>query len=167
MSLLYSAFRSNLKTNDGEKLWYPRLFKVGNTMGTLEIGQEVAKRSSMSPGDVLNVIETMQDIIQQNLLNSRSVRLDRIGTFTVTCRSAGNGVSTEEDVTSKQISNLKIRFTPSFTRSAYNGTTRAMFEGVTFEKVNKVKKGTKSEDEQGGTNPVGGNDDDDFVDPGA
>lgn len=166
MTLLYSAFRSNLKNNDGDKLWHPRLFKIGETMGTLEIGQEVAKRSSMAPGDVLNVIETMQDIIQQNLLNSRSVRLDRIGTFTVTCRSTGNGVLKEEDVTSKQITDLKIRFTPSFTRSAYNGITRAMFEGVTFEKVKKVKAEGKSEEEQGGTTPGGGNDDY-YVDPEA
>lgn len=167
MTLLYSAFRSNLENNEGDKLWYPRLFKVGETMDTLAIGLEIAKRSSMAPGDVLNVIETMQDIIQQNLLNSRSVRLGRIGTFTVICRAAGNGVLNEEEVTSKQITNLKIRFTPSFTRSTYNGITRTMFEGVTFEKVKKVKAGKKDEGEQGGTAPVVGNGDDDYVDPNA
>ena len=129
-------------------------------MTAREIGAEVAKRSSMAPGDVLNVIDTMMDIIHQNLLNSRSVCLDGLGTFTVTCRSAGNGVDTEDDVTSNQITELKVRFTPSYTRSKFEGTTRAMFAGVTFERIDNIK--TRKKD-----STPGGNDDDDFIDPEA
>lgn len=163
MPLLYTAIQSVLENKDGEKLWHPRILKVGDPMTVYELGVEVSKRSSMSAGDALNIIETAQDIIRQNLMNSRSVCLDRLGTFTVTCRSAKNGVKTEEEVSSKQISELKVRFTPSYTRSTYNGTTRAMFEGVTFEKVYKgnVKR------EQNTNNPNPGDDGEDIVDPGA
>lgn len=163
MPLLYTAYQSTLENKDGEKLWHPRILKAGDPMTVYELGVEVSKRSSMSAGDALNIIETAQDIIRQNLMNSRSVCLDRLGTFTVTCRSPKNGVKTEEEVSSNQITELKVRFTPSYTRNSYNGTTRAMFEGVTFEKVYKGK----IQRQQNTENPTPGGDDDDIVDPGA
>jgi predicted histone-like DNA-binding protein len=163
MALLYSAYKSAIATRDGEKKWHPRIVKVGNAMTSYELGVEISKRSSMTPGDALNVLDAMMDIIQQNLMNSRSVSLDRLGTFTVTCKSTGNGVDTEEEVSSKQITDLKVRFTPSYSRSHYNGITRAMFEGVTFEKINRAKVQKSQEPEE---NPDDGGDDG-FVDPNA
>jgi predicted histone-like DNA-binding protein len=163
MALLYSACQSTFETKEGKKQWHPRLVKVGDTMTSYELGVEISKRSSMTPGDALNVLDTMMNIIQQNLMNSRSVCLDRLGTFTVTCRSTGNGVDTEEEVSSKQITDLKVRFTPSYSRNQYNGTTRMMFEGVTFEKINRAKVQKSQEPEE---NPGDGGDDG-FVDPNA
>jgi predicted histone-like DNA-binding protein len=164
MALLYSAYQSTLETKEGKKQWHPRLVKVGESMTSYELGVEISKRSSMTPGDALNVLDTMMDIIQQNLMNSRSVCLDRLGTFTVTCRSTGNGVDMETEVSSKQITDLKVRFTPSYNRNRYNGTTRAMFDGVTFEKINRSKV-QKSEDAEETPEPEETPDDGGYLDP--
>lgn len=145
MALLYTAFQSVLENKEGKKLWHPRLIKLSDPMSTYELGTEVSKRGSMTAGDTLNVIETALDIIEQNLRNGRSVCLDRLGTFTITCRSTKNGVETEEEVSSDQITDLKVRFTPAYTRSKYNGTTRSMFNGVTFKKISKAKAANSEE----------------------
>lgn len=158
MPLLWKAVQSALKSKDGKKKWHPRLVKVGKTVDTKQLGKDVSKRSSMSAGDTMNVIETLMDVIRGYLMNSQSVRLDDIGTFTVVSNARGNGVDTEEEVTAKQIHGLKIRFTPSYTRNPIEGTTRAMFADIEFEKFEAKAKAA--------TNPSGG-DDDDYVDPNA
>jgi predicted histone-like DNA-binding protein len=168
MALLYTAYQSFIASKDGKRKWHPRIIKVGNTMTSYELGVEISKRSSMSPGDALNVLDTIMDIIQQNLLNSRSVCIDRLGTFTIGCRSSGNGVDNKEEVNSKQITELKVRFTPSFSRNQYNGITYPMFEGVTFEKLEKAmiqkeeKPEEKPEEGSGGDGEGGGS-----IDPNA
>lgn len=166
MPLLYSAYQSTLETKDGEKLWHPRLKKVGEPMTAYELGVAISKRTALSAGDSLNCVAAMQDIFYETLLSSRSICLDRIGTFTVTCRSTKNGVKTEEEVSAKQITDLKVRFTPAYTRNVYNGTTRAMFEGVTFEKIGKTKK-ADGNNTNPDPNPGGGGGGDEFIDPSA
>ena len=160
MPLLYKAVQSSLATKDGKKKWYPSLVKLGSPVTTKQLGIEVSKRSSMAPGDTMNVVDTVMDVIRQYLMNGRSVRLDDLGTFTVIANAKGHGVDTEEEVTSKQIQALKIRFTPSYTRNAIEGTTRAMYADIQFEKYEPKGKGSGA-----GIDP--GDDDDDVVDPDA
>ena len=68
------------------------------------------------------------------LLNSRSVRLDGLGTFTVIAQTRGKGVDAEKDVSPNQVTSLHFMFTPEYTRPAALGTTRALWQGVEFEK---------------------------------
>lgn len=134
MPLIYKAQQSALESKDGKKKWHPRLVKIGDAVTASEMSEEIAKRSSLSSGDVLNVIDHLMDVMRTHLLNSRSVKLDKLGNFTAIIRSGGKGVDTEEEVNTDQISELKIRFTPAYTHNRINGTTRALFANVKFEK---------------------------------
>ena len=87
------------------------------------------------------------------LLNSRTVRLDGLGTFTVMARTRGKGVDNEKDVTPNQVTSLHFMFTPEYTRPAALGTTRALWQGVEFEKW--TGKDTAGDDDSG--NGGGGN----------
>lgn len=170
MPLLFTTFQSTMETKEGKNQWHPRLVKVGEPVTAYDLAMQIAKRSSLTPGDSLNVIDNLMDVIQGYLLDSRSVCLDRLGTFTITCRSTGNGVDTEEEVSASQITDLKVRFTPTYTRNKFNGTTRSMFTGVTFEKINKAKSQTNpTTDPDNGNNngDGGGNDNGGFINPAA
>ena len=85
------------------------------------------------------------------LLNSRTVRLDGLGTFTVIARTRGKGVDAEKDVSPNQVTSLHFMFTPEYTRPAALGTTRALWQGVEFEKW------TGKDAADGGKDPDDGN----------
>ena len=123
----------------------------------------MAERATLSVGDTKNVFDNLSRISKRHLLNSRSVCIDGLGTFTVICQARKTGVDTKDEVSPKQITALKVRFTPSYTRNSFEGTTRAMFTGVDFAMYgSKSKSFTSGPNDNSGN---GGNDDYDFIDP--
>ena len=160
MPLLYKAFQSVLASKDGMKKWFPRLVKFRKVVDTRKIGEMIAAKSSLTPGDVHNVVRNMVDVMSDSLLNSRTVRLDGFGTFTVVASAGGNGVDSSKEVAPSQINYLKIRFTPSATRTS-GGTTRAMFTGVEYERWDGVSSSMVVDGEDGS------GDDDEYIDPNA
>ncbi|NDV65043.1 HU family DNA-binding protein [Bacteroides sp. 224] len=169
MSLFYKAYQSTLKSQDGIRKFFPRVIKTGGTVETAELAEEVAERSSLTPGDTQNAINNLIPVMRRHLLNGCAVKLNGLGTFIVVSKSNGKGVDTEEEVSASQITGLRIRFTPSYTRNSIEGTTRAMFGGVEFRKWGD--KNAKAETTNpGGSNPGGGNNPgggDEFIDPSA
>ncbi len=57
-----------------------------------------------------------------------------LGLFTMKARTRGKGVAKSEDVNPNQVTALRCQFTPEYTRPAAIGTTRALLQGVEFEK---------------------------------
>ena len=156
MPLLYYARQSQLKTKDGVKQWHLTLKKVGRAVSLQQLGEMVAEKCSATPGDVHNVIRNLMSVMRLQLLNSRTVRLDGLGTFTVMARTRGNGVDHEKDVTPNQVKSLHFMFTPEYTRPAALGTTRALWQGVEFEKwTGKVTSGDGTPDDGGSGNSGG------------
>lgn len=84
--------------------------------------------------------------MRMHLLNSRTVRLNGLGTFTMKARTRGKGTEKAEDVNPNQVTALRCQFTPEYTRPAAIGTTRALIQGVEFEKW----KGTTADDNSSG-----------------
>ena len=152
MPLFYGARQSQLKTKEGKKLWHLSLVEVGKTVGLQELGGKIAEKSSLTPGDVHNVVRNLMTVMRSELLNSRSVRLDGLGTFTMKARTRGKGVENEKDVSPNQVSSLRCHFTDEYTRPAALGTTRALIQGVQFEKAGKhgVTGGDAGEGDTGG-----------------
>lgn len=68
--------------------------------------------------------------------------MNGLGTFTMKARTRGKGTEKAEDVNPNQVTALRCQFTPEYTRPAAIGTTRALIQGVEFEKW----KGTTADD---------------------
>lgn len=151
MPLLYYARQSQLKTKEGAKQWHLALKKVGRAVNLQQLGEMVAEKCSATPGDVHNVVRNLMSVMRLQLLNSRTVRLDGLGTFTVIARTRGKGVDAEKDVSPNQVTSLHFMFTPEYTRPAALGTTRALWQGVEFEKW------TGKDAADGGKDPDDGN----------
>ncbi len=161
MPLFYYARQSSLATKDGAKLWHLSLKKIGRAIDCQMLAETIAEKSSLTQGDVHNVIRNLMTTMRMHLLNSRTVRLDGLGTFTMKARTRGKGVEAEKDVNPNQVTALRCQFTPEYTRPAAIGTTRALLQGVEFEKW--TGKGT---DESGnGGNGGGGSDGDENENP--
>lgn len=74
--LIYKAVQSNIASKDKKKKWHPCLIKMGNVVDTQMIGETIAERSSLTAGDVHNVIRNLMAVMREQLLNSRTVKLE-------------------------------------------------------------------------------------------
>ena len=119
---------------------------MGKAVDTQSLAESIAEKSSLTPGDVQNVIRNLMSTMRMHLLNSRTVRLNGLGTFTMKARTRGKGTEKAEDVNPNQVTALRCQFTPEYTRPAAIGTTRALIQGVEFEKW----KGTTADDNSSG-----------------
>lgn len=95
---------------DAPKKWYATPIKSG-TITQKNLAQQVSGRSSLTSGDVNNVIQNLLELLPQELIKGNSVQLGDFGTFRLSFSS--DGVDTEKDFTKDKIKGVKILFTPS------------------------------------------------------
>ena len=82
MPLIYKPYQATLANKEGQKLYYPRLVKFGKMVNTQKMAELIAEKASLTAGDVHNVIRNLMSVMREQLLNSRTVRLEGLGTFT-------------------------------------------------------------------------------------
>jgi predicted histone-like DNA-binding protein len=90
-----------------------RLYAVPVNDGTItkaDLAREIVALSSLSRGDVSNVIECILEVIPKYLLMGKSVSLGEIGTFHVSFSS--EGVDSKAEFNVGMIDGKKILFTP-------------------------------------------------------
>jgi len=150
MPLPYKPVQSTIAAKDGKKKWHPQVVRIGKAVTTQQVAQLISERSSLSPGDTHNVMRNFAPVMKELLMNGRSVNIDGLGSFRIVCRSSG-GVDTSQEVTPHQIKRLRIQFTPTGTRTVGEGTTRSMFTGAEFVRVDSIggKSATGSGESEG------------------
>ncbi len=155
MTVLYESFQSVLKTKEQKRLFHPRVVLVGN-VGTDQVAREIAAYSSLSSGDVKNVIDNLVTVMTQHLQASQSVTLDGLGSFRLTMRSSGRGVETADEVSASQAT-LQVCFKPA-ARKNPDGTTatRSLVTGAKCKRFDRVNDPSAPEEP---LEPGGGTDD--------
>ena len=101
--------RANPQDRTKEKL-YASPVNAGKITKT-DLAKEIVNISSLSRGDVSNVIESLIDIVPKYLLMGKSINLGELGTMRVSFSS--QGVENEKDFSTGKIKDVKIIFTPS------------------------------------------------------
>ena len=101
------------RTNPQDKMapakWYANAINEGK-IGKREINREIARRSSLTSGDVSNVIENLLDELPKYLMMGKSVCLGEFGTLRLSL--ASDGAETPEKFNPGMITNVKVVFTP-------------------------------------------------------
>lgn len=137
MPVLYVPKQAAKANSAGKKLFYPRIQLTGN-VNTDQVAREIAQLSSLTSGDVKNVIDNLVTVVARHLQSSESVTLNGFGSFRYTLVKDSEGVETAEEVTPSQ-SKLMVRFTPASTRNT-NGTvaTRSLVSGARCVRFDQV-----------------------------
>ena len=78
-------------------------------VNTQKMAELIAEKASLTAGDVHNVIRNLMSVMREQLLNSRTVRLEGLGTFTMIAKAGGKGVELESKVSSSQITSLRCQ----------------------------------------------------------
>ena len=122
-------------------LYYPRIVKYKKVVDTQKLGELISQKASLTPGDVHSVVRNLMEVMREQLLNSKTVKLDGLGTFTMVAHAGGNGVISADKVNPGQIKYLRCQFTPEYKRADGTTTTRALTTGVEYVHINSLMQG--------------------------
>lgn len=100
--------RTNPQDRTKEK-WYASPMNEGK-ISKSDIAKEIVSLSSLSRGDISNVIENLLDAMPKYLLMGKSVNLGEFGTLRLSFSS--DGVETTEEFHTNLIKGMRIVFTP-------------------------------------------------------
>lgn len=153
MSVLIKARQSSIADKEtGKKLFYPHTVRRGQ-ISTDDLAEFIAAKSSLTTGDIRNVIENLGEAVEHFFRMGFSVKLEKLGSFSLGVKSAGNGVETAEEVSSKQINNAHVNFREEQKRSG--NTTRNVLSGeLSYEMY--TGPDAADEDPVDGTGDAGG-----------
>ncbi len=65
MALFYKAVKSTMATKSGDKKWHLNLVKVGKVVSTQQLAEMIAEKSSLTPGDVHNVVRNLMTAMRR------------------------------------------------------------------------------------------------------
>jgi len=101
------------------------------------LAAEIEKLTSLTAGDALNMLRTMQYLIVQHLLDNDTVKFDNLGTFMLSLKSTPS--DTEAAVTADNIKSLHVRFRPVANVLGNTKATKAIAQSdVEFKKFSDV-----------------------------
>ena len=92
--------------------WFPKSVLYSRAITTEQLCKDIARTSTVSPGDVLAVLRCLSDEMVKYMVNGNPVKLDNIGTFRLVASASGAGVDSEDKVTTDQFNRMMVRFLP-------------------------------------------------------
>jgi predicted histone-like DNA-binding protein len=105
----YKMIQRTNPQNRSQSKWYAAPVNDGKITKT-DITKELVAISSLSRGDVSNVIENLIDILPKYLLMGKSVNLGEFGTLRLSFSS--EGVDSPSESIAGKVSGIKVVFTP-------------------------------------------------------
>lgn len=93
----------------GTKKWYANVYNNGE-MTIDDLVKKIEKFSALSEADIRGVIIALENVIQEELVNGKIIRLDKLGSFYPSLSS--EGVEKEEDFTVANIRSAKVNYKP-------------------------------------------------------
>lgn len=142
------AFYKPMKMKTNGK-WYPHSITVGKPVTTAEVAKSISEKCTVNPADVNAVLTALGETLGDYMKHGLTVKLNGVGTFYYTANARGNGVERKEDVSSTQISGVRIRFIPeTHLSSSRKVTSRALVDdSISWEEWGKE---TPKKEEEGG-----------------
>lgn len=89
----------------------------GGEVDLAELGKQLSSRSTVTKTDAVAVLTGLEELITEELLDGKIVKLGVLGSFRISLSSEGK--ETPDEVTSTAIKNSKVIFRPS-TEITYN-----------------------------------------------
>ncbi|GHT13048.1 hypothetical protein AGMMS4956_08610 [Bacteroidia bacterium] len=115
--------RINPQDRQGERKWYLIQERSGS-VGLSEIAKEISDRSSLTFGDVQNVLRNLLEVLPVYIRLGQTIHLEGFGSFHISVTS--DGKSTPDALTVHDVRNARLLFKPGV-------ELKKSIEGLQFE----------------------------------
>ena len=109
--MMYSITKCQNPLNREADSKYYASAEYGEEIDVNALAKEISKSCTLTPADIVAVIESFLDKMPQYLKSSNRIRLNKFGIFKLSFSSVGHDKA--EDVSSNDIKSLRVLFTPS------------------------------------------------------
>lgn len=133
------AYYKKIKLNGK---WYPRSVTVGKPVTITEVAERISAGCTVNPADISAVLLALGGVLGDFMTEGRTVKLEGMGTLYYTSNAEGNGVSSPEEVSAKQIKGVRVRFVP---QARLSSSRKVLARALVRKNINWV--------EWGGTTP--------------
>ena len=119
---------------------------VTETVDTTTLANIMQQNCTVKKSDILAVLAELAEVMQQQLQNSKRVKLDGLGTFKIGIRTKAADNPKDFNV-QKNVVNTHILFRPETRINKNKSRMRALLDGCKVQELpeNKVDKAKKSE----------------------
>ncbi len=108
------AFFRKKKLKDGK--WHAMAVTLLSPATINDVADRLAARSTVSRADIYAVLVDLGEVMGELMASGRSVKLQGVGTFFLTCQTRGKGTDTPEELTKEMLTDVKVRFIPEYSR---------------------------------------------------
>lgn len=134
--------RINPRDKEAAPKYYARM-QASGTVDFDTLANEISYATSLTDGDVSNVLRALVVQMKKNLTDGKIVKLDGFGSFQFQVSSKGS--VTEEDYRASLIQKVRIQFKPGrLIREVLN------INSLSFQKVKPRKSAPSKTEEEGG-----------------
>ncbi len=140
MSVFYKKMlRKDPRDKSKPGKYHPMLVTMGQKVDIYKVVYDMQKTSSLSQGEIENVVNTFVDVMRSTLYNGHSVHIRDFGVFSLSARTIG--VDKPEECTAQNIREVRINFRPAANvKPLLSATTRTPGEKINFVDVEKAKE---------------------------
>ncbi len=110
MSIRYDFKENPFKEEDGKRVLYPSVV-VKETLDTEKIISSIARHSAYTKGTLSGVVNEVIDEIVERLQNGYNVKIDRLGTFSLSL--SAREVTDRDEIRSPSIHIERVHFRPA------------------------------------------------------
>ena len=155
MAVLYRLSKNNNQYNAGYGQWYAQSVMT-ETVDTDKLATIMQRNCTVKKSDILAVITELIETMQDQLQNSKRVKLNGFGSFKIGI--SGEGANKAEDFSAgKNIKDLHVLFQPEVKKDGNGLRQKTFITGCTVQEAPKNEGKTSKPVDNGGSNNGGGN----------
>ena len=156
MAVFYRLSQVTSPKQKGYGKWYPRAVMT-NTVDTDALATIMQRNCTVKKSDILAVISELIETMQDQLQDSKRVKLNGFGTFKISMSSAGAEKASEFEAR-KHIKGLHVLFMPEVKTDSEGKRMKTFISGCSVQEVPKNSVDTsKPKDNEAGSSNGGSN----------
>ena len=152
MSVLYRLSQNKMSKSKVFGKWFAQAVMTG-TVDTNALAEIMQRNCTVKKSDILAVLSELVETMQDQLQNSKRVKLDGLGAFKIGIENAEGGVITAADFSaSKNIKGLHVLFQPEVKTDSTGTRKKTFISGCTVQEApkNEVNTSKPKDDSEAG-----------------
>ena len=142
MAINYSIAKMKNPNDKGAPEKFYAKAQASGTVDINELAEEISYSTTLTDGDVLNVIRALVKQINKHIAKGEIVKLENLGSFQAQISS--DGAETEEEFSTSNIRKVSLQFRPGI---GLRG--QLSLDNLTFHKVKPLKAASGEEGDMG------------------